>query len=100
MLVFYLAPLRDVQSPVKGQGDHMSGSEEGLQCRNNGTCWELFLQTEGQNQRVITCSTNHQRAKDVCVPEYKLISVNVLLNIADETSDIYLMPMVVRENSL
>ena len=41
-LAFYLAPHRDVQSPVKGQGDRMSGSEGGPQCRNNGTCWELF----------------------------------------------------------
>lgn len=27
VLAFYLSPLRDVQSPVKGQGDRMLGSE-------------------------------------------------------------------------
>lgn len=42
VLAFYLAPLRDVQSPVKGQGDRMPGWEAGLQRWNNGACWELF----------------------------------------------------------
>lgn len=42
VLAFYLAPLRDVQSPVKGQGDRMPGWEAGLQRWTNGACWELF----------------------------------------------------------
>lgn len=43
VLALYLAPLRDVQSPIKGQGERMSGWEVGLQCWNNNcTAQELF----------------------------------------------------------
>lgn len=60
-MAFYLALLRDVQSPVKGQGDRMSGSEGGLQCRNNTTQCKLVT--------VITGQKRQPRAKGVFVFE-------------------------------
>lgn len=66
VLGFYLAPLGDVQSPGKGQGDKMSGSEGALQCTDNRRpymLWAVLTDCRAEGSRSSLTRNDNRRTR-------------------------------------